>query len=239
MYLKYGLNTIYFSLYSTSLSYLDLFSVSVSEMVKVNADLYEKTYQISRERFRVPIAHTAIPPITRIKAIAEYKRRKLLKAAESTTANVAATSNVSVKSILKIPSQSLPGENTSQSSSETIDSTASNDVTLKADTKVNESDSSVIELSGNESVASATVFNTDFAKRDDSLFKISASSCLPSNSTKLNIPRENILVELESLHQSSQAIKKEMLALASIRMNLIWLLRKTTLHETARNHAHT
>jgi len=35
------------------------------------------SYPIHKQRFRVPIAQSLIPPISRIRAVADYKRRKM------------------------------------------------------------------------------------------------------------------------------------------------------------------
>lgn len=60
-----------------------------------------------------------------------------------------------------------------------------------------------------------------------------------AKSSKFNVTYENVQRELDTLYKSSQAVKREMIALASIKMNLLWLLRRTTFHETYRNHSHT
>ena len=53
---------------------------------------------------------------------------------------------------------------------------------------------------------------------------------------KVKIPTENIQRELDGLSKSSDVIKREMNALSSIKVHLMWLLRKTSIHETQRNH---
>lgn len=58
-------------------------------------------------------------------------------------------------------------------------------------------------------------------------------------SKKQEISDEKILSDIEVIQNQCHTIQKEMTALSIIRTRLFWLLKKTTSHETFRNHAFT
>jgi len=64
----------------------------------------------------------------------------------------------------------------------------------------------------------------------------SVQAVRPFSQIKIRDEDENIRREIDGLNKNSLIIRKEMQALSSIRVNLLWMLRKATLHETQRNH---
>ena len=58
----------------------------------------------------------------------------------------------------------------------------------------------------------------------------SVQAVRPFSQIKIRDEDENIRREIDGLNKNSLIIRKEMQALSSIRVNLLWMLRKATLH---------
>lgn len=142
--------------------------------------VYKANHNVLKPKFRVPIIPAAISS-SKIKAIAEYKLKKIQKSSE-------------------------------------VISKGNNSMKIEA---------GISEIS----------MKSDIVKGSASVSATAKDGRNPPN--KLNISNENIKKELDNLHKTSASIKKEMLSLAIIRNSLLWLLRRTTLNETTRNHLHS